>query len=55
MSEERKIVIGYLGDKLKELERKQDRDRDAVIGASETIDWRQKRINGFKKILEELK
>ena len=54
MSEELKIVKAYLFEKIKGLEEKQSRDRSAVEGAKKTMEWRQKRINGFKTVLEGL-
>ncbi len=54
MSEELKDVKEMIEEKLKGMEDRQARDIDSTEKTQKTIDWRQRRMKGFKEVLERL-
>ncbi|KKN56953.1 hypothetical protein LCGC14_0566750 [marine sediment metagenome] len=55
MSAERDHVITFLEEKIKSLENKVVEDQDALGRIKDRVEWRQKKVKGFKEVLEELK
>ncbi|KKL68093.1 hypothetical protein LCGC14_1972930 [marine sediment metagenome] len=54
MSEELESIKTLIEDKIVGMEERQAKDINSVKETQKTIDWRQKRIKGFKEVLERL-
>jgi len=54
MSEELEDIKKMILDRITSLEHTQAEQMDRIKQAQEKVEWRKNKINGYKKILEEL-